>query len=386
MFRFAARNLLRSKFRTFLTLLGVAVAIVAFVMLRTVISAWGDAIKYSAKDRIATRHKVTFVMQLPKHYIDTVRAVPGVQAATFMNWFGARYPKAPNEFFGNIAVDTGSFLEVMDEFVVEPAAKQRWLEDRQGALVGDVIARKFGWKVGDKVTLEGTIYPGNWTFNISGLYTTSRRSWDRSTLFFHWDYMNDALPERRKDDIGWITSRIADAGQSAQVGQAIDGIFDEKDVQTLTMSEAAMNQSFMGMFSAMLTAIDVVSIVILGIMMLILGNTIAMGVRERTNEYGVLRAIGFLPRHVAGFIVTEALTVGLAGGVLGLAIAYPFVEKGLGRWLEENMGAWFPYFRIAPSTIVAAITLAVVLAFVAAVIPAYRASKLSVVDALRRVG
>jgi putative ABC transport system permease protein len=151
------------------------------------------------------------------------------------------------------------------------------------------------------------------------------------------------------------------------------------------MSERAMTLSFMGMMSAILTALDYVSIIILLIMTMILGNTIAMGVRERTHEYGVLRALGFTPRHVAMFVLGEALTVGLLAGIVGLALAYPIVELGMGRWLEENMGAFFPYFRIDTKTMVAAVLLSVALGVVSSVIPAYRASKLNVTDALRRV-
>jgi putative ABC transport system permease protein len=180
-------------------------------------------------------------------------------------------------------------------------------------------------------------------------------------------------------------ARVDDPQKSAALSTAIDKIFDEKDVQTVTMSERAMNLSFIAMMSAVLSALDIVSIMILVIMTMILGNTIAMGVRERTQEYGVLRAVGFEPRHVAIFILGEALTVGLVAGLVGLGISYPIVELGMGRWLEENMGGFFPYFRIEPSTMVAAVLLSVALALVASLIPAYRASKLSVTNALRRV-
>src|SRR5262249_46576794 len=160
----------------------------------------------------------------------------------------------------------------------------RWFEDRKGAIVGDVLAKKLGVKVGDKITLQGTIFPGDWQFNIDGIYTAKRKSVDRSQFLFNWDYMNESLAERRKDQIGWIVTRIDDAGRSAAISAAIDKIFDEKDVQTATMSERAMNLGFMATVSALLTALDIVSIIILLIMSMILGNTVAMGVRERTTE------------------------------------------------------------------------------------------------------
>lgn len=383
--RIAARNLLRNKTRTILTILGAAVAIVAFVMLRTVLSAWSAAADYAAKDRLATRHKVSFVITLPKNYIDKIREVPGVKQVTYMNWFGAKNPKKPEEFFASMALDPPTALEVYDEIVVPPDQKQRWFEDKKGAIVGDVLAKQLGVKVGDKITLQGSIYPGDWEFNIEGIYTTTRKSIDRSSFFFHWSYMNDSLPESRRDQIGWIATRIDDPSRSAEISAAIDRVFDEKDIQTTTMSERAMNLSFIAMISALLTAFDIISVIILLIMMLILGNTIAMGVRERTREYGVLRAIGFSPRSVAWFVLGEAIALGLVSGGVGLVLSLPIVELGMGRWLEENMGSWFPYFRIPTETYIAGLLLAVALSLIASVIPARRAARLHVTDALRRI-
>lgn len=381
----AFRNLARNKLRTFLTVLGAAVAILAFVSLRTVLTSWSAAADYAAKDRIATRHKVSFVISMPKRYIDDVRAIPGIKAATYMSWFGGKNPKNPNEFFATLAVDSEKFLEVMDEVVVTDDVKQRWLEDKKGAVVGDVLAKQLGVKPGDKFTLLGGIYPGDWEFNIVGVYTATRKSVDRSSFWFHWNYMNDSLPASQKDQIGWITSRIDDPGRGPDISAAIDKVFDEKDVQTVTMSERAMNLSFMGMLSAILKALDVISLIILLIMTMIVGNTIAMGVRERTREYGVLSALGFRPGHIRLFVIGEAVALGLVAGGLGIALAIPLVELGMGRWLEENMGAWFPYFRIDTQTYVLAILFSVGLAAGASIIPAVRAGRLSISTALRRV-
>jgi putative ABC transport system permease protein len=381
----AARNLWRNKLRTVLTVLGGAVAILTFIALRTVLSSWSAAADFAAKDRIATRHKVSFVISMPKRYIDDIRAVPGVKQATFMNWFGGKNPKDPNQFFASLAVEPDKVLDVMDEMVVPPDQKQRWLEDKKGAVVGDVLAKQLGIKVGDRITLQGSIYPGDWEFNIDGIYTATRKSVDRSTFMFHWSYLNESLPDARKDEIGWITTRVDDPGRGPAVAAAIDKLFDDKDVQTTTMSERAMNLSFLGMLSAILGALNVISLIILLIMMMLIGNTIAMGVRERTREYGVLRALGFRPAHIRTFIMGEAIVLGLLAGTVGLALSYPLVELGLGRFLEENMGAWFPYFRIGPETAVLAVGIAVFLAAAAATIPARRASRLAVTDALRRV-
>jgi putative ABC transport system permease protein len=380
------RNVWRNKVRATLTIFGVAVAVIAFLLLRTVLSAWTAAADYAAKDRIATRHKVTFILTLPKKYAEDIRNTDGVESATWMNWFGGKNPNAEDSFFGTIAVDPKSFLGVYDEIEVPADQKTRWLENRRGALVGDALAKQFHWKVGDKVTLAGTIFPGDWEFIIEGIYTAKRRSIDRSTFWFHWDYLNDSVAPRMRDRVGWIAARVDDPGQAAGIAEKIDRSFENSDVPTLSMSERAMNTSFLGMLSAVLKAVDFVSVVILVIMMLILGNTIAMGVRERTHEYGVLRAIGFLPGHLAAFVLGEAVAIGVFGGALGLALAVPFINGGVGRFLEENMGGFFPYFRVADTDAILAGVLAVVLAALASAVPAYQASKLDVIDALRRVG
>jgi putative ABC transport system permease protein len=186
--------------------------------------------------------------------------------------------------------------------------------------------------------------------------------------------------------VGWIVTNISNASDSGRISKEIDAKFDTRDLQTVTMSEAALNQSFLGMFAAVLNAIDIVSGVITLIMALIVGNTIAMGVRERTNEYGVLRAIGFLPKHVARFILVEGLVIGVIGGIVGVMLAYPVVNNGMGRAIEENMGNMFSQFRVQPQITAVAFGLATLLGLLAAVLPARRAAGLQVVESLRRVG
>ena len=382
----AIKNVARNRLRTLLTSLGVAAALMMFIALRTMNWSWTAAEKQSASDRIGIRHKITFIMTLPLRYAEEIRSTPGVTGISYANWFGAKDPKNESDFFATIAVEPADLLDVYREIEAPAEQVEAWKQDRRGALVGDALAKKKGWKVGDKVTLRGTIYPGDWEFHIAGIYTSKRASVDRSTLWFHWKYLNDSVVARRKDQIGWVVARVADPGQSAAVCRAIDQKFSERDIQTLSMSERAMQASFLGMLSAILRAIDVVSVVILLIMMLILGNTIAMGVRDRTGEYGVLRAIGFVPRHIVIFVVGEALVIGLLGGLIGLGLSYPLVQNGLGRFLEENMGAIFPYFRVQPALAALSMGLALGASLLASAIPAYRASKLKVVDSLRRVG
>jgi putative ABC transport system permease protein len=288
---------------------------------------------------------------------------------------------------GNFAVDPKEYLAVYDEISVPEEQQQSWFSNRRGAVVGDSLARQFGWKVGDRVTLSGTIYPGDWEFEISGIYTATRKSVDRTSFLFHYDYLNDSpIAEQMgsRDMVGWIVSRIDDPSRSAEISKAIDARFDERDIQTLSMSERALNTSFMGMISAVLKAVDAVSLVILAIMVLILGNTVAMGVRERVKEYATLRALGFELKHIVTAILGEAATLGAFGGLLCLLISYPLVERALGRFLQETAG--FPQIRVSLEASLATLLLGTLLGSLAATLPARRMATGNIIESLRKVG
>ena len=383
--RLAATNLLRNPLRSVLTILGVSVAVLTFLLLRTVIWAWNVAADEAVPDRVVTRHKVTFIMTLPKRYVEEVRAIDGVREATWGLWWGGREPNHTSEFFATLAVDPDTWFEVYEEMVVPPEDIAAWREDRQGIIVGDLLAQKFGWEKGDTVSLESTIYPGDWQFRVKGTYVGTRKTVDRQTVMLHWDYFNEQAPDTFKEQVGWIVSRTSGVSPT-EVGKKIDQKFDVQDIQTVSQDEATFQRSFLAGFSAILLAINIVSIVILAIMGMILGNTVAMGVRERIPEYGVLRAIGFLPSHLVALVVGEAVTLGILGGVRGLVLGYAFVDLTIGRWLEENLSGFFPYFNITPVNAFLAIVLAVALSVIASALPALQASRLGVVDALRRVG
>lgn len=393
LFTLAAKNLGRNRFRSVMTIIAIAITMLALLALRTVIVSWYAGIDYAAKDRIATRNKVTFIMPLPKAMVEKVRAgvdrngqALGLTDVTWANWFGGKNPKFKDEFFATLAVDGPSFLKVYEEIEVAPAEQQAWLSNRRGAVVGDVIAKKFGWKVGDKVALESSIFPGAWDFEVSAIYKAKSKAVDRSSVYFHWEYLNETLPPAQKDKIGWIISRVRNSSEAATISKRIDALFEDGGDQTLTMSEKQMGMSMMGMFSAVLKAINVVSIVLLLIMMLIVGNTIAMGVRERTNEYGMLRAIGFSGGQLQRLIVGEALVVALVGAIVGIGIGVLFINGAVGPSLEESMGSFFPYFRVTPGTMMQAIVAAVTLGALASLLPARRAAKLNVIEAIRRIG
>lgn len=383
---YASKNMFRRKGRTILTVIGVMVAILIFTLIQTVVWAFNAGADAAAKDRLATRHKISITMQLPRTYIDQVRAVPGVKASTWANWFGAKDPKKRTPFFAGFAADHNTWFDVMDEMQVEPAALEEWKKTPNGAILGDVLARTLEVKVGDRLMIHSDIYPGDWEFKVVGIYKPLRKTVDRNSLVFRWDYLNnDPRADFSRDQIGWVMSRIDDSKKSAAISKQIDKIFEERDDQTVTMSERAFQLSFLGGFSALLFAFKIVSLIIMLIMALILANTIAMSVRERTHEYGVLRAVGFQPGHVLGFIVGESALIGLVGGLLGAGFSWLLVNQALGPFVEENMGGFFPYFTAPGSVLLAGLGIAAALGVVAGLVPGVLASRLKVTDALRRI-
>jgi len=369
-FALVFKSAFRNRTRSIMTTAGMAVAVLSFLFLRTVVDVWNSGISAAAQDRLATRHKISITMTLPKtHYQKIIDRVPNLSGVTYANWFGAVYPPDEHGFFANFAINGDTYFKVYNELVIPPDQLQAWQEDRAGAVVGPQLAKKYGWKIGDRVTLRGTIYPGDWTFNVRAIYDTTSKSFDKSTFMFHWDYLNDAVSETRKEQIGFLGVRVADPRQGAQVARAIDELFASSDAETLTESERAFNLEFVSMYSAILTAMDVVSIVILLIMTLIVANTIAMGVRERAHEYGVLRAIGFKPKHLLAFVFGESTLIAVLGGCLGIAIAFPVIS-GFGKVIEDNLSGMFPYFSMNTSTMMIAGGLSLAVGLISAIVPA----------------
>jgi putative ABC transport system permease protein len=383
---YARRNMFRRTGRTILTIIAVAFVVLIFSAIRTTVAAWNAGVDEASSDRLATRHKISITMQLPKHYIDDLKDTPGVAASTWANWFGAKDPKERVPFFAGMATDQNTWFDVMTEMSVTPQELADWKATPNGAIIGDKLADTFGVKVGDRTIITSDIYPGDWEFKIVGIYKPLKRTVDRNSFIFRWDYLqNDPRAVFSKDQIGWMMSRINDSAHSADISRAIDKKFDEKDDQTVTMSERAFALSFLGAFTAILSALDIVSIAILLIMTLILANTIAMSVRERTHEYGVLRAIGFPPGHILAFIVGESVLVSLLGGLIGVLVVWGLLNHLLGPAIEENMSNFFPYFRAPSSVMLMALAASVVLGALAGIIPAVLASRLKVTDALRRL-
>jgi putative ABC transport system permease protein len=378
------KSAFRNRLRTLLTSLGVAIAIIAFLVLRTIIAAWNAGYENSASDRMITRNKISITFEMPLSYVDKVKNIVGDKGAvSYENWFGAVYPKDEHGFFANLATDPDVF-KMYPEIVIPPDQFEAYVQDRQGAVVGVRLAEKYGWKIGDKVTLRGTIYPGDWTFNVRAIYHSTSKAVDESSMWFQWKYMNESLPERRKDLVGLIIVKVNDGSQATMVGQAIDKEFANSPAETRTESEKQFQLEFLSMAGALLTAMQAISMIVLLILMLVLANTMAMATRERTTEYAVMRAIGFQPRHIVGMVLGEGFIVALCGAALGVGLA-PALLKSLAKILEEGMGGFLGSFELEGRAVGLAVGVSLLLGMVAAALPAVRAGRLKIVDALRKV-
>jgi putative ABC transport system permease protein len=378
------KSAFRNRLRTLLTALGVAIAIVAFLTLRTIVGAWYAGVEGAQSDRLFVRNKISITFPMPLSYVDKVRQIVGDRGGvSYENWFGAVYPKDEHGFFANLAADDDVF-QMYPEFIVDPAEWKDYVEDRQGAIIGTRLAEKYHWKLGDKVVLRGTIYPGEWEFHIRAIYDATKRSVDKGSMFFHWKYMNEKLTGAAKDQVGLVLLKVNDPSQSAAVAQQIDKSFVNSQAETRTESEKAFQLEFLSMSSAIIGAIQILSGVMLVILMLVLANTMAMATRERTTEYAVMRAIGFRPHHIVGMVLGEGFVVALVGVAIGVTLSAP-VMRFLGQLLEKEMGGFLGDFALHVGPTVAAVIVALVLGMAASALPAWRAGRLKIVDALRRV-
>src|SRR6185369_2110956 len=316
-------------------------------------------------------------------YLDRIRNVAGVKRVSYGNWFGGIYIDEKN-FFANEAIEPKSFLELYPEFVLPPEQKEAFIRDRKGCIVGRKLASRFGWKLGDIVTLKGTIYPGQWELVVRGIFTGAEKSTEERILFFQWDYLNETLKKtipRRADQVGFYIIGIARPELAAQVSQEVDGIFRNSLAETLTETEKAFQLAFASMTEAIMVAIQIVSYVVIVIIMAVVANTMAMTARERIGEYAIFKTMGFRGRHIAGMIFGESLLICIAGCLFGILLTFP-----AGRLFSDVLGDYLPSFEIKRTTIYLDIAFALLVGVVAGIFPTLRAVKIRIADGLRRIG
>lgn len=377
------RNTFRHRLRSGLTILGITIAILAFGLLRTVITTWYLGVEASSATRLVVRNAVSLIFPLPLSYKDRIRQVEGVTQVSYGNWFGAYYIDRKN-FFANFAVEGRTYLDLYPELVMDPGEKMAFLRDRRGCVAGVKLMEKYGWRLGQGLTLQGTIYPGNWDFVIRGTYRGRDRNVDETQLFFHWDYLNETLKKinpARADQIGFLMVGVRDPEIAAAVAAAVDSQFKNSLAETLTETEKAFTQSFLSMAEAIIIAIRIVSLLVIVIILAVVANTMAMTTRERTSEYAVLKTLGYGSGPIAVLIFGESLLITMLGCALGIILTFP-VASAFGQALSS----YFPYFNVETETIYLDAAVAVLVGSLAALIPARRAIRIRIADGLRKVG
>jgi len=380
------KNLFRHRLRTALTMLGIATAVMAFGLIRTIVGAWNAGVAASAANRMITHHSVSFIFPVPLPYRQQIARVPGVAAVSWANWFGGVYgdPNDFKNFWPRLAVDPATFFDLYPEFQVSPDQLAAFQKERNACVIGRKLAQQHGFKIDDVITMEGDIFPGRWEWVVRGIYTGRDQTVDETQMFFQWNYLYEQVRAResgRPVEVGWYILRVEPPDAMPRVAAAIDEQFVNSRAPTKTESEKAFQQSFVAMSSAIITSLQVISVVIVGIVLLVLANTIVMAVRERTREYAVLKTLGFSARHLVGLILGESLLIALCGGLLGLALTFPMVA-GFGKALPT----FFPIINVAPGTIALALGAAVIAGLVAALFPATRVVRTPIVVGLRTVG
>jgi putative ABC transport system permease protein len=374
------RNAFRHRLRTLLTITGLAIAVLAFGLLRTVVDAWYAGAAAASSGRLITRNAISLAFFLPVSYENRIRAVEGVTRVARSSWFGGIYQE-PKNFFPQFAVSP-AYLDLYPEFIISAEERAAWTRDRKGALVGRQLAEQFGFKVGDVLPLRGSIYPGTWEFVVRGIFDGADSGTLTRHMLFHWDYLNETLRKkapRRADAVGVFVVGIDQPDNAAAVSTRVDQVFRNSLAETLTETEQAFQLGFVAMSDQIIAAIRVVSYVVIVIILAVMANTMAMSARERTSEYATLKALGFGPGFLAALIFGESAAIAAVGAAIGIAAGAP-----VAAFFKQAAGI-FPIFEISSDTVAMQVACAAVVAVAAAVVPATRAARVRIVEGLRSI-
>ena len=379
------RNLLRRKFRTVFTVGAIFFAFVLFGVLMALRAAFSIAPEMAGQERLMVIDKISLIQPLPLSYGDRIKQVDGVDDITHANWFGGYYQEVRNQF-STMAVDPESWLRVYSkEFELPEDQKKAWLADRTGAIVGIDTARKYGFKVGQRIPIQGTIYHrpdnGPWEFTIDGIYDSKLKGSDKTNLFFHYDFLNESVRSLSsfKDQVGWYVISLRDPDQAVQMASKVDALFANSPVETKTDTEKAFVSGFakqIGDIGSIMTSIVAMAMFTI---LLVAGNTMAQAIRERTNELAVLKTLGFGNGRVLGMVLVESTLIAVLGGGLGLLLAYIAVTVG-----GDPTSGLLPAFYLPTPAMITGIVLVVALGLASGALPAWQAGRLRIVDALRR--
>ena len=369
----------RSKRRTALTIMSVAIAVFLFAALRAVLDGFNAATEASSSTRIVTQRSTSLFFSMPTSHTDVIRSTPGVQDLTWANWFGGVY-KDPQNFFAQFAIEPESYLRLYPEIELGPDQKRAFLEDRTACIVGEGLAKRYGFREGDRITLQvGIPIYGtrDFDFTVRGIYKSGGAAVDNQSMFFHWKYADERSIQ--KGQIGWYVAQIAQPDQATAISRAIDQKFANSPNETKTETEQAFQSTFVGMFGNLNLLLGSISLAVVITTLFVAGNTMAMSVRERTTEIAVMRTLGFPSATIFLLVAGEALLMSLVGGLLGVGLARAIVSPDL-----MQAGTFIPVFGVTNANAATGFALSAFIGVVAGLLPATMASRLRIVDALRR--
>ena len=374
-------SLVRRKVRTLFTLLSIVIAFVLFNYLSAVRVAFSMGIDVAGADRLTLIHKVSFIQLLPESYKERILAVDGVTEVTHSTWFGGVY-QDPMNFFAQFAVEPEAYLTMYPEFLLPDDQKDNWFRNRTGAIVGRSTADRFGWSVGDRIPLQGTIWRtqsgAGWEFTIEGIYDGAEQATDDSQFLFHHDYLDEANSLGR-GFVGWYLIKIDDPDLGVEIAEEIDSRFANSPFETSTSTEQAFVQAFaaqIGDIGAMMTAIMAA---VLFTILLVAANTMGQSVRERTSELAVLKTLGFTDRSVLTLVLVESVLLAVVGGGLGLGLSWLIIQQG-----GDPTGGLLPAFFVPPRDLLLGAGLILFLGVACGIVPGVQAVRLRIVDALRK--
>ena len=367
----------RKKTRTLLTLGSFAIALFLYSILTAVQASFDAAVAVGGADRLVTANRTSFIVPLPYAYRDRIARIPGVKAHGLAVWFGGVY-QDPKNFFAQFAIDPATWRELYPEFVVSEDQWQKFLTTKTGLVVGKTTADRFGWKIGDRIPIQGGAYPGLWEFDLVGIYTGTRQYDDLTQFWFRYDYLKDRAGASLGNMVGWYIVKLESIDDTVRVSKAIDEMFANSPYETRTLTERALNQSFIKAMGNVKFLLITIGAVVFFTLLLVTGNTVAASVRERTGELAVLKAVGYSDDFVLGLVFLESVLMAAIGGGIGLLAGHWFTLRG-------DPTGFFPAFYIPLEGFAIGIFLIVATGLAAALIPAFGARRLSVIEALRRL-
>src|SRR5580700_10930274 len=377
--RFVTKNAFRNKRRSVLTVLSLAFSLLLLTLMMTIWRGFylseGSA---ESSQRLVVRHRVSLTFALPGFYREKIRSIPGVVSVVPVSWFGGIYKdQKPENFFAQFGTDPDEFFKTFREIGMPDDQIKAWQRDRQGAIVDDTLANKYGWKLGDRIMLQGTIYPVNLELNIRGIFHSSP---DNKSVYFNTKYVEESVPFF-KGQAGTFSILADNPGDVSKIAGAIDDMFRNSPQPTKSESEKAFGLEFVAMMGNVKAFILSICGAVLFATLLVCATTIAMSIRERTREVAVLKTLGFTRRGILGLFVSEAVALSLVGGLIGASLA-----KGMVFGISQMAQLTFFPLRLTPLIFISALVISGIVGLLSAALPSYHASQINIVDGLRHIG